>query len=94
MPASWIGRVKVADEAASGAYDKRGGPAIEKHGGRFLAHGGKYVTFEGEEFPRNVLIEFPSLDQAVACYNSKEYREAWEFQKGAATREVCIVEGI
>ncbi len=94
MTAYWIGRVQVTDEAAYGEYAKRGGPVIEKHGGRFLARGGKHVTFEGQEFPRNVLIEFPSLDQAVACYNSKEYRAAWEFQKDAATREVCIVEGI
>ncbi len=94
MAAYWIGRVKVTEEAVYGEYAKRGRRAIEKHGGRFLARGGKCVTFEGDEFPRNVLIEFPSLDQAVACYNSKEYQEAWDFQKNAATREVCIVEGI
>lgn len=94
MTAYWIGKVQVSDESAYSEYAKRGGPAIEKHGGRFLARGGKFVTLEGDEYPRVVLIEFPSFDQAVACYNSKEYQEAWEFQKDVAIREVCIVEGL
>ena len=94
MTAYWISRVKVTDEAAYGEYAKRAGPVLEKHGGRFLARGGNHVTLEGDEFPRNVLVEFPSVDQAVACYNSDEYQEAWEFQKEAAIRGICIVEGI
>ena len=93
MTAYWIARVKVTDEAAYGEYAKRAGPAIEKHGGRFLARGGNRVTLEGEDFPRNVVVEFPSLDQALACYNSKEYQEAWEYQKNAAVRGICVVEG-
>ena len=94
MTAYWMSKVQITNEAGYGEYAKRAGPAIEKHGGRFLARGGKCVTLEGDEYPRIVLIEFASLDQAVACYHSKEYQQAWEFQKDAATREVCIVEGI
>lgn len=94
MTAYWIARVQVIDDAAYGEYAKRAGSAIEKYGGRFLARGGKVVTLEGDEFPRNVLVEFPSLQSAVACYESPEYQEAWAFQKNAATREVCIVEGV
>ncbi len=94
MAAYWMSKVQITDEAGYGEYSKRAGPAIENHGGRFLARGGKCVTLEGDEYPRNVLVEFATLDQAVACYHSKEYQEAWEFQKDAATREVCIVEGV
>lgn len=94
MTAYWIARVQVTDEAAYSEYAKRAGPAIEKHGGPFLARGGKVVTLEGDEFPRNVVVEVSSLDRTVACYKSAEYQEAWAFQRGAATREVCIVEGI
>lgn len=93
MTAYWIARVKVTDEAAYGEYAKRAGPAIAQHGGRFLARGGNCVTLEGEDFPRNVVVEFPSLDQAVACYNSTEYQAAWEYQKNAATRDICVVDG-
>ena len=94
MTAYWVAKVQVSDEAAYGEYAKRAGPALERHGGRVLARGGKQVTLEGEEFPRVVVVEFPSLEQAVACYNSPEYQEAWAFQKGAAVRQVSIVEGV
>ena len=94
MKAYWIGRIQITDEAAYAEYVKRGAPAIEMHGGRILARGGKYVTLEGNEFPRNVVIEFSSFDQAIACYRSKEYQKAWQYQGGAAIREVYIVEGV
>ena len=94
MTAYWVGRVQVSDAEAYAAYAKRAGPAIEKHGGRFLARGGKHVTLEGEDYPRVIVVEFPSIEQAVACYNSDDYQAAWAFQEGAATREICVVEGL
>ena len=94
MTAYWMARVKVTDEASYGEYAKRAGPAIEKHGGRFLARGGRFITLEGGEYPRNVLVEFPSIDAAEACYNSPEYQEAVRFAEGAADRLLVIVEGV
>ena len=94
MTAFWVGRVQISDAEAYAAYAKRAGPAIEKHGGRFLARGGKHVTLEGEDYPRIIVVEFPSLEQAVACYNSKDYQAAWALQKGAAFREISVVEGL
>lgn len=94
MTAYWIGRVRVTDPDGYGEYAKRAGPAIEKHGGRFLARGGRTVTLEGDEYPRNVVVEFPSVEAAEACYNSPEYQEAVAFAKDAADRLLCIVEGV
>ncbi|MDH3231164.1 MAG: DUF1330 domain-containing protein [Alphaproteobacteria bacterium] len=94
MPAYWMTRVKVTDEAAYGEYAKRAGPAIAQHGGRFLARGGRFVTLEGDEYPRNVLVEFPSVEAAQACYDSPEYQEAVAFAKDAADRLMVIVEGV
>lgn len=93
MPAYWIGRIRVTDEANYSEYAKRAGPAIAKHGGKFLARGGRHVTFEGEDYPRTVVVEFPSLEAAEACYNSPEYGEALAFAKNAAERLLCVVEG-
>ncbi|MCK5275900.1 MAG: DUF1330 domain-containing protein, partial [Alphaproteobacteria bacterium] len=56
MVAYWIGRVRVTDADGYGKYAALAGPAIEKHGGRFLARGGRLVTLEGEEYPRNVVV--------------------------------------
>jgi uncharacterized protein (DUF1330 family) len=93
MPAYWIGHVQITDAEQYGKYAELAGPAIEKHGGRFLARGGKHMTLEGEDFPRNVVVEFDSLDTAVACYQSPDYQEALAFAKKGATRNLCIVEG-
>lgn len=92
MPALWIGHITVTDAEAYGKYAELAGPAIAKHGGRFIARGGRFVQLEGRERPRNVVAEFDSVDAAVACYNSPEYQEALAFAKGASERELMVVE--
>ncbi|MCV2864318.1 DUF1330 domain-containing protein [Defluviimonas sp. WL0075] len=90
--AFWIAHVKVLDEERYGKYAALAGPAIAKHGGTFLARGGRYVQLEGNDRPRNVVARFPSLDAAVACYHSPEYQEALSHAKGASERDLMVVE--
>lgn len=92
MPALWIAHVSVTDEDAYGRYAKLAGPAIKAHGGVFIARGGRYVTLEGPERPRNVVARFPSVEEAEACYRSDAYQEALSHAAGAAERELVIVE--
>ena len=94
MSAYWMAHVNVTDANEYGEYAKLAGPAIEKYGGKFLARGGRAVTFEGEEFARNVVIQFDSVEQAAAAYNSPEYKEALEHSANSSIRNVCVVEGI
>ena len=94
MSALWIAHVKVTDEAAYGEYAKRATDAIAAHGGVFLARGGAYEQLEGPDRPRNVVARFPSLQAAHDCYFSDAYQEALSFAKGAAQRELSIVEEI
>jgi len=94
MKAYWIGLINITKPDAYAEYGKLAGPAIEKHGGRFLARGGKSMTLEGPQHARVVLVEFPNYDAAVKCYNSSEYKEAFGKQVGAANRNVTIVEGM
>lgn len=94
MVAYWIAKVQVKDEEAYSKYAALAGPALTKHGGKILARGGECVTLEGPEYPRNVIVEFPSIKHATDCYASPEYREAWKHQEGAAFREICVVEGV
>lgn len=94
MPAYWIARSTVTDTESYGEYARRARDAIKAHGGKFLVRGGALKVLEGSDRPRAVLVEFPSLDAAEACYNSAEYQEALTYAKGAAERDVCIVEGI
>ena len=92
MPALWIAHVTVTDEEAYGKYAELAGPAIAKHGGQFIARGGRYVQLEGKDRPRNVVAHFPSVEAAEACYHSADYQEALSHARGAAERELLIVE--
>ncbi len=90
--ALWIAHVKVIDAEAYGRYAALAGPAIAKHGGVFLSRGGRYVQLEGNDRPRNVVARFPSLEAAVACYNSAEYQAALAHAKGASERDLMVLE--
>ena len=94
MGAFWIAHVSVTDEAAYGRYAELATTAIESHGGVFLARGGRHVQLEGKDRPRNVVARFPSVEDAVACYNSDAYKAALSHAQGAAEREVVIVEAL
>ena len=92
MTAYWIAHVTVHDEDGYAAYVKVAGECVKAHGGRFLARGGRYVTMEGPDHPRNVLAEFPTLEDAVACYQSDAYQSVVGLAKASAERTLCIVE--
>ena len=92
MPALWIAHVTVTDADAYGKYAELAGPAIAKHGGHFIARGGRFVQLEGKERARNVVARFPSVEAAETCYNSSEYQAALNHARGAAERELMIVE--
>ena len=92
MSALWIAHVTVTDAEAYGRYAKLAGVAIAAHGGVFLARGGRHVQLEGRDRPRNVVARFPTLEKAVECYHSAAYQEALGHAKGAAERELMVVE--
>lgn len=92
MTALWIAHVTVTDPKAYGEYARLAGPAIAAHGGVFLARGSRYVQLEGADRARNVVARFPSVEDAVACYNSPEYQAALDHARNAAERDLVIVE--
>jgi len=93
MPtALWIAHVEVTDAEAYGRYAKLATVAIAAHGGVFLARGGRYVQLEGRDRARNVVARFPNLEAAIACYNSPTYQEGLDHAKGAAIRDLMVVE--
>jgi uncharacterized protein (DUF1330 family) len=95
MAAYWVARARINDPVEYKKYTDRVPEIIERYGGKVLARGGKYRIMEGPEvFHRFVVIEFPSLEQGIACFESPEYREAASFRRaGAGVVENVIVEG-
>jgi uncharacterized protein (DUF1330 family) len=95
MKAYWIAHVDITDPDQYVQYSQRAPAAFALFGGKLLARGGRSEAMEGRVTPqRSVVIEFPSYEQALACYRSTEYQQAWQQRQGAAKAEVIIVEGI
>ena len=67
---------------------------LKKFEGRVLARGGRFQILEGPDtFERNIVVEFPALEQAVACHASPEYQEARKYRLGGVGQnELVIVE--
>lgn len=94
MTAYWIAHVTVTDPDAYQGYQALAPAAFAAHGARFLARGGAHEVLEGPVLDRHVVIEFPSLAAARACYQSAEYQAARARREGAAVAHVVIVEGL
>jgi uncharacterized protein (DUF1330 family) len=93
--AYWIAKYKkINDQEALEKYAKKAKEVIESFGGKALIRGGKYITFEGEDFIRTVIWEFDNIDVATKCHDSKDYQEAWFLAKNTTTRDLLIVEGV
>ena len=95
MPAYWVARSKINDPVEYKKYTDRVPGILAQYDGKVLARGGRHAILEGpEKFHRFVVIEFPSLERAVACHDSPEYQEASAFRRGGAGEvELVIVEG-
>ena len=89
----WIARVDVNDPEAYKRYAQANAAAFEKYGARFIIRGGPFEAVEGAARGRNVVIEFPSYDAALACYRSPEYQEAMVHRTGAAEADIIVIEG-
>ena len=94
--AYWITTYRsISNPDALAAYAKLAAPALTAAGGRFLARGMPAKVTEHGMMQRTVLIEFPSVDAAVAAYGCDGYKEALAaLGPDAAVRDIRIVEGL
>ena len=94
MTAYWVARVKINDPVEYKKYTDLVPDILKKFEGRVLARGGRIQILEGPDtFERNIVVEFPSFNQAVACHESPEYQEARKYRLGGVGQnELVIVE--
>lgn len=93
--AYWISCYRgIADAGKVAAYAKLGAPAIESGGGRFLARAAAAQAYEAGQMERTVIIEFESVEQAIAVYQSPQYQAALKELEGGAIRDIRIVPGL
>ena len=89
----WIARIDVSDMEQYKKYIAANAAPLARHGGQFLVRAGTQRTREGDWFPRTVIIEFPSMEAAVACYEDPEYVEAIKIRQAVSEGRFLIVEG-
>ena len=94
MKGYWIALYKkIENQDNLKNYGAKVTPVIKSFGGKPLVRGGKYQNFEGEDFPRTVIWEFPTFDKAIECHQSREYQDGWNLAKDTTERNLQIVEG-
>jgi len=94
MTAYWISIYKeIVDEAKVAAYAELAGPALREAGGTYVARGLPEVTYEAGERTRTVVLEFESVEAAMAAHDSPAYQEALAALDGGAVRDMRIVPG-
>jgi uncharacterized protein (DUF1330 family) len=89
----WIARVDVADPEQYKAYIAANAVPFRIFGARFLVRAGRFENPEGSSRPRNIVIEFPSYQAALDCYQSPEYQDALKLRLPVSTIDLVIVEG-
>jgi uncharacterized protein (DUF1330 family) len=93
--AYWISAYrKITDPAKLTAYAQLAGPAIQAGGGRFLARATAAKAYEDGKTERTVLIEFDSVEQAIATHDSAAYQAALAALGDGAVRDMRIVPGV
>ena len=93
--AYWISCYRtISDPAKLAAYAQLAGPAIQAGGGRFLARATAAMAYEDGRKERTVIVEFDSIEQAVAVHDSAAYQAALAALEGGAVRDLRIVPGV
>lgn len=84
----------ISDPQKLAAYGELALPAVTPFGARVLARGNAAVVLEHGLKERTVIVEYPSLEKAIAAYGSAAYREALKALDNGAVRDFRIVEGL
>jgi uncharacterized protein (DUF1330 family) len=92
--AYWVSTYRsISNPDALAAYAKLAGPAIAAAGGRFLARGNPAKAYESGLMQRVVIVEFDSVEKAVAAHDTEGYQAALAALGNGADRDIRIVEG-
>jgi uncharacterized protein (DUF1330 family) len=89
----WIARIDVSDPEVYGQYVKANAEPFARHGARFLVRGGAHEVAEGVARARNVVIEFPSYEAALACFRDPAYQKAKAIRDPVAESDLIIITG-
>jgi len=83
----------IKNPEALAAYAKVAAPAVQAAGGRVIVRGTAAEACEGGKELRTVVVEFDSLEKAIAAHDGAGYQAALKLLGDGAARDFRIVEG-
>lgn len=89
----WIGHVTIDDVETYKLYQQANAAPFKEFGAKFLVRGGAQEVREGDVRPRSVVLEFPTIEAAYACYESNAYQDAKAIRNAVSAGDLIIVEG-
>lgn len=89
----WIVRVDITDTDQYKNYIAANAKPFAAYGAKFLVRGAPFKNVEGGSRARNAVIEFPSYEAALECYNSPDYQAAIKLRAAVSTADLVIIEG-
>jgi uncharacterized protein (DUF1330 family) len=84
----------ITDQDALAEYGKLASRAMLAAGGRMLARGLPVKVYEAGVSQRTALMEFDSVEQALAARDSPAYQQALLALGAAAERDVRVMEAV
>jgi len=93
MPAYVIVDIDIHDPATYEANNLGAIDTVSAHGGTYLARGGPTEVLEGDWDPRRlVILQFDSVEQARAWYESPDYAPAKRLRHQVARTNMLLVD--
>ena len=89
----WIGHVTIDDVETYKLYQQANAGPFKEFGAKFLVRGGPQEVREGDARSRSVVLEFPTIEAAYACYESEGYQAAKAIRETVSSSDIVIVEG-
>ena len=95
MPAYVIYEAQVLDPEAYEAYKTSAAASVAAAGGRYIVRGGPVEVLEGDPPQgRTVVVEFPTMEAALAWYHSAAYTDARRLRERAARARMYLIDGV
>ena len=92
MAGYWVVHIDVSDESGYMDYVHGSTKVVAQYGGEFVARGARYTQKEGRDYPRNVMVRFPTYERALEAYESDEYQAIVGQAMGTSERQFTIIE--
>ena len=90
-----IAQLKVTNPENYKVYVEKVTPLVKKFGGEFLVRAGEFQIFDGEtNFPRIIILKFPTYEKALEWYNSEEYKPIKQIRLDNSEGTNIIIKGI